>query len=239
MLESLKEQVFLANMLLPARGLVALTWGNVSGIDRERGLFVIKPSGVPYEGLRPEDLVVVDLEGRRVEGKLNPSSDTPTHAELYRSFPGVGGIAHTHSRWATAWAQAGREIPAYGTTHADVFHGPVPCCRHLREEEVAGAYERESGRVIAEHFRRSGLAPEHMPAALLRSHGPFSWGRDAVDAAENAITLEEVAFMAFHTEQIAASAPLAPLPSWLLARHFERKHGPGAYYGQGKPPEGR
>ena len=232
MLETLKQQVYEANMLLPQYGLVVFTWGNVSGIDREKGLFVIKPSGVPYEKLRAEDMVVVDLEGKKVEGALNPSSDTPTQAELYRRFADVGGIVHTHSRWATIWAQAGREIPAYGTTHADYFHGPVPCTRPLTEEEVNRAYELETGRVIASHFEDNGIVPAHVPGVLVNSHGPFSWGKDAKKAVENAAVLEEVAMMAWHTEALPQTAPRGPMQAYVLEKHFMRKHGPNAYYGQ-------
>ena len=232
MLETLKQQVYEANMLLPQYGLVVFTWGNVSGIDREKGLFVIKPSGVPYEKLRAEDMVVVDLEGKKVEGALNPSSDTPTHAELYRRFADVGGIVHTHSRWATIWAQAGREIPAYGTTHADYFHGPVPCTRPLTEEEVNRAYELETGRVIASHFEDIGIVPAHVPGVLVNSHGPFSWGKDAKKAVENAAVLEEVAMMAWHTEALPQTTPRGPMQAYVLEKHFMRKHGPNAYYGQ-------
>ena len=232
MLETLKQQVYEANMLLPQYGLVVFTWGNVSGIDREKGLFVIKPSGVPYEKLRAEDMVVVDLEGKKVEGALNPSSDTPTHAELYRLFADVGGIVHTHSRWATIWAQAGREIPAYGTTHADYFHGPVPCTRPLTEEEVNRAYELETGRVIASHFEDNGIVPAHVPGVLVNSHGPFSWGKDAKKAVENAAVLEEVVMMAWHTEALPQTAPRGPMQAYVLEKHFMRKHGPNAYYGQ-------
>lgn len=232
MLETLKQQVYEANMLLPQYGLVVFTWGNVSGIDREKGLFVIKPSGVPYEKLRAEDMVVVDLEGKKVEGALNPSSDTPTHAELYRRFADMGGIVHTHSRWATIWAQAGREIPAYGTTHADYFHGPVPCTRPLTEEEVNRAYELETGRVIASHFEDNGIVPAHVPGVLVNSHGPFSWGKDAKKAVENAAVLEEVAMMAWHTEALPQTMPRGPMQAYVLEKHFMRKHGPNAYYGQ-------
>ena len=234
MLETLKQQVYEANMLLPKYGLVVFTWGNVSGIDREKGLFVIKPSGVPYEAMKPEDMVVVDIEGKKVEGKMNPSSDTPTHAELYRRFDNIGGVVHTHSRWATIWAQAGREIPAYGTTHADYFHGAVPCTRSLTKEEVERAYELETGKVIASHFEENGLNPEHVPAVLVHSHGPFSWGKDAMKAVENAAVLEEVAMMAWHTEALPAAAPRGPMEAYVLEKHFLRKHGPNAYYGQGK-----
>lgn len=234
MLETLKQQVYEANMLLPKYGLVVFTWGNVSGIDREKGMFVIKPSGVPYEEMKPEDMVVVDIEGKKVEGKMNPSSDTPTHAELYRRFANIGGVVHTHSRWATIWAQVGRAIPAYGTTHADYFHGAVPCTRPLTKEEVERAYELETGKVIASHFEENGLNPEHVPAVLVHSHGPFSWGKDAMKAVENAAVLEEVAMMAWHTEALPAAAPRGPMEAYVLEKHFLRKHGPNAYYGQGK-----
>lgn len=234
MLEKLKRQVYEANMLLPAYHLVTFTWGNVSGIDREKGLFVIKPSGVPYEALRPEDMVVMDLEGRQVEGALRPSSDTPTHAELYRRFPTVGGVVHTHSRWATVWAQAGRDIPAYGTTHADYIYGAVPCARDLTAGEVARAYELETGRVIAACFEERGLNPDHVPCVLARHHGPFAWGRDAMEAVHNAVVLEEVAMMAWHTEALAPVRPKEELPAYVRDKHFLRKHGPNAYYGQEK-----
>lgn len=234
MLETLKQQVYEANMLLPKYSLVVFTWGNVSGIDREKGMFVIKPSGVPYEEMKPEDMVVVDIEGKKVEGKMNPSSDTPTHAELYRRFANIGGVVHTHSRWATIWAQAGRAIPAYGTTHADYFHGAVPCTRPLTKEEVERAYELETGKVIASHFEENGLNPEHVPAVLVHSHGPFSWGKDAMKAVENAAVLEEVAMMAWHTEALPAAAPRGPMEAYVLEKHFLRKHGSNAYYGQGK-----
>ncbi|MDO4837439.1 MAG: L-ribulose-5-phosphate 4-epimerase [Clostridia bacterium] len=232
MLEELKQQVYEANMLLPAYHLVTFTWGNVSGVDREQGLFVIKPSGVPYEDLKPEDMVVVSIaDGHKVEGSLNPSSDTPTHAELYRRFPSIGGIVHTHSRWATIWAQAGRDIPAYGTTHADYIYGTVPCARDLTPEEVQRAYELETGKVIAECFEERQLNPVHVPCVLARHHGPFAWGKDAMEAVHNAAVLEEVAMMAWHTENLAA-APVAPLPDYVRDKHFLRKHGPNAYYGQ-------
>ena len=228
MLKKLKHAVYEANMELPHRGLVTYTWGNVSGIDREKGMFVIKPSGVPYEEMKPEDMVVVDIEGKKVEGKMNPSSDTPTHAELYRRFANIGGVVHTHSRWATIWAQAGRAIPAYGTTHADYFHGAVPCTRPLTKEEVERAYELETGKVIASHFEENGLNPEHVPAVLVHSHGPFSWGKDAMKAVENAAVLEEVAMMAWHTEALPAAAPRGPMEAYVLEKHFLRKHGPNA-----------
>jgi Ribulose-5-phosphate 4-epimerase and related epimerases and aldolases len=228
MLEKLKEAVCEANLMLPKHGLVTFTWGNVSGIDRETGLTVIKPSGLSYEVMRPEDMVVVDLEGRVVEGKWKPSSDTPTHLRLYRDFPGCGGVVHTHSRWATVFAQAGREIPAMGTTHADDFHGPIPCTRPLTEAEIAGDYEAETGTVIVEAFR--GRDPMAVPAALVYSHGPFTWGRDPMEAVHNAVVLEEVAFMAWHA--LAMAPDRGPMQQALLDRHYLRKHGPGAYYGQ-------
>ena len=232
MLEALKEQVYQANLLLPAYHLVTFTWGNVSGIDRASGLFVIKPSGVPYETLKVSDMVVVDLDGNTVEGTLKPSSDTPTHAELYRRFPDIGGVVHTHSRWATIWAQAGRDIPAYGTTHADYIHGAVPCTHDLTEEEVARAYELETGRVIAAHFEAYGLNPLHVPCVLARHHGPFAWGSTPMEAVHNAVVLEEVAMMAWHTEALAPQQPCACLPPYVCDKHFLRKHGVHAYYGQ-------
>ncbi len=230
MLEELKREVYEANMELPRRGLVTFTWGNASGIDRGRGLFVIKPSGVEYEALRPEDLVVMDLEGKQAEGTLRPSSDARTHLELYREFPDIGGIVHTHSTHAVAWAQAGRDIPAYGTTHADYFHGPVPCARNLTAEEIDGDYEANTGRVIVETFRTRGINPVHVPAVICRSHGPFTWGRDAAQAAYHSVVLEEVAKMAMFTELIHPEAE--PAPRRIQDRHFLRKHGPNAYYGQ-------
>lgn len=232
MLEDLKKQVYEANMELPRRGLVTYTWGNVSGIDRERGLIVIKPSGVEYDELRPEDLVVLDLEGNRVEGELNPSSDTKTHLELYRAFPQLGGIVHTHSAHAVAWAQAGEDIPCFGTTHADYFYGPIPCARALTPQEVEEDYEGNTGRVIVETFRERGLNPVYVPAVVCRSHGPFTWGKDAAQAVYHAVVLEEVAKMALFTRQVNPAA--APAPQHVLDKHFLRKHGPNAYYGQGK-----
>lgn len=231
MLEELKQKVYEANMLLPRYGLVTFTWGNVSGIDRERGLFAIKPSGVPYERLRAEDMVLVDLDGRVAEGRLNPSSDTPTHVELYRAFEQAGGIVHTHSPYATSWAQAGRDIPCYGTTHADYFYGPVPCLRCLNEQEIAEAYEENTGRLIVSEFARLGIDPAAVPAALCRNHGPFAWGKDAEEAVHCAVVLEEVAKMAYRTELIAPGVP--PAPQTLQDKHYFRKHGEGAYYGQG------
>ena len=231
MLEELKQQVLEANLLLPRHGLVTFTWGNVSGVDRERGLVVIKPSGVSYEEMRAEDMVVVDLaDGRTVEGALRPSSDTPTHLELYRAFPGVGGVVHTHSRWATIFAQAGRGIPPFGTTHADYFYGEIPCTRPLTAAEIGGAYEAETGRVIVETFRERD--PKAVPAVLVHSHGPFAWGDDPGGAVHNAVVLEEVAFMAWHN--LCLDPGLPPADQHLQDKHYHRKHGPGAYYGQGK-----
>jgi L-ribulose-5-phosphate 4-epimerase len=227
MLEALKEEVFIANCALVDSGLVVLTWGNVSGIDRNKELMVIKPSGVAYHALRPEDMVVTDLNGNVVEGNLRPSSDTPTHCALYRAFPNIGGVAHTHSRWATVWAQAGVGIPALGTTHADHFYGEVPCTRPMTPQEIAGEYEAETGRVIVEAFAQKD--PNQIPAALVFSHGPFTWGMSAKSAVENAVVLEEVAMMAWHTVQLAGTKPIQQA---LLDRHFLRKHGEHAYYGQ-------
>ena len=232
MLKKLKHAVYEANMELPHRGLVTYTWGNVSGIDRERGLVVIKPSGVSYDELTPDDLVVLDLDGKVVDGKLNPSSDTKTHLELYKAFLEIGGIVHTHSPYAVGWAQAGRDIPAYGTTHADYFYGPVPCCRSLTEQEVEEDYERNTGLVIVETFRQRELDPVHVPGAICRNHGPFTWGKDAAQAVYHAVVLEEVAKMAVYTTQIAPDAQ--PAPQYVLDKHFLRKHGPNAYYGQKK-----
>lgn len=231
MLEQLKQQVYEANMELPRRGLVTYTWGNVSGIDRESGLFVIKPSGVEYDELRPEDLVVLDLNGNKVEGKLNPSSDTKTHIELYKAFPELGGIVHTHSTHAVAWAQAGRDIPCFGTTHADYFYGPVPCARALTQEEIDEDYEKNNGKVIIEAFRGRNIQPMHVPGVVCSSHGPFTWGKDAAQAVYHAVVLEEVAKMALLTLQIDPNA--APAPQRIQDKHFLRKHGPNAYYGQG------
>ncbi|MCX7842586.1 MAG: L-ribulose-5-phosphate 4-epimerase [Clostridia bacterium] len=227
-MEELKQAVLEANLELPARGLVTYTWGNVSGIDREKGLFVIKPSGVPYDELKLEHLVVLDLEGNKVEGRLNPSSDTPTHLVIYRNFPDVGGVVHTHSRWATSWAQAGRGIPALGTTHADYFYGEIPCTRKMTDEEIKGSYEEETGNVIVETFK--GLNPSHIPGVLVNNHGPFTWGKDAHDAVHNSVVLEEVAMMAFTAFSLTPS--LKQIDQTLLDKHFLRKHGAGAYYGQ-------
>jgi L-ribulose-5-phosphate 4-epimerase len=228
MLKKLKKQVLEANLQLPRAGLVVFTWGNVSGIDRESGLVVIKPSGVPYDGMEAEDMVVVDLEGNVVEGKWKPSSDTPTHLELYKAFPGCGGIVHTHSRWATTFAQAGLGIPAMGTTHGDYFYGDIPCTRKMTPEEIAGEYEKETGLVITETFR--GRDAMEVPAVLVHSHGPFTWGKDPAEAVHNAIVLEEVAFMAWHAMQLNPQA--GRMQQELLDKHYLRKHGKNAYYGQ-------
>lgn len=228
MLEALKQKVYEANMDLPKYGLVVFTWGNVSAIDRESGLVVIKPSGVNYETMKPEDMAVVDLEGNVVEGSLRPSSDTPTHVELYKAFPNVGGIVHTHSSWATSWAQAGRGIPCYGTTHADYFYGEIPCARVLTPEEVEEAYEKNTGKVIIEAFEDRD--PMSVPGVLCTSHGPFSWGKDAAEAVHNAVVLEEVAKMATRTEML--NPQVKPAVQYVQDKHYFRKHGPGAYYGQ-------
>ena len=230
MLETLKQAVWAANMELPRRGLVVYTWGNVSGIDREKGLVVIKPSGVEYEQLTPEKLVVLDLDGNIVEGKLNPSSDTKTHLELYKAFPALGGVVHTHSPYAAAWAQAGEDIPCYGTTHADYFYGPVPCTRGLTKEELDEDYEKNTGKVIVETFTGRGIDPVHVPAVICRSHGPFAWGKTAAEAVYHAAVLEEVAKMALLTRQVKRDAESAP--AHVVEKHFMRKHGPNAYYGQ-------
>ncbi len=230
MLEELKQKVYEANMDLPKYGLVTFTWGNVSEIDRESGLFVIKPSGIDYDKLRPEDMVVVDLDGNKVEGKYNPSSDTATHVELYKAFKEIGGIVHTHSSYATSWAQAGRSIPCYGTTHADYIYGPVPCVRCLNAEEIEDAYEENTGHLIVNEFIRMGKDPMAVPAVLCKNHGPFTWGKNATDAVHNAVVLEEVAKMAYRAESI--NSTLQPAPQELQDKHYNRKHGAGAYYGQ-------
>lgn len=230
MLENLKEEVYLANMELPKRGLVTYTWGNVSGIDREKGLFVIKPSGVDYEKLTPGDMVVMDLQGNRVEGSLNPSSDTKTHMALYNAFPQIGGIVHTHSPYAVAWAQAGMDLPCYGTTHADYFYGSIPCARHLTQQELDEDYELNTGLTIVETFRERGLDPKAVPAVLCFSHGPFTWGKDAAQAVYHSVVLEECAKMAMFTKIIKPDA--APAPQRMQDKHYMRKHGPNAYYGQ-------
>lgn len=228
MLEQLKQQVFEANLALPKHGLVTFTWGNVSGIDREKGLIVIKPSGVEYETMKVDDMVVIDLDGNRVEGKLNPSSDTPTHLELYKAFPDIGGIVHTHSRWATIFAQSGMGVPAFGTTHADYFYGEIPCTRKMTAEEISGEYEKETGTVIIERFK--GIDPSTIPAVVVNSHGPFAWGKDAHEAVHNSVVLEEVAMMAWHCMSIKPELPT--MQRELLDKHYLRKHGKNAYYGQ-------
>ena len=232
MLEALKEQVLEANLELPRQGLVDFTWGNVSGKDAETGAIVIKPSGVPYATMKLADMVVVDKDGQVIEGKLRPSSDLPTHVELYRHFPQIGGIVHTHSTWATVWAQACRGIPALGTTHADYFFGEIPCTQVLTKQQTAGEYESETGLAIVERFRAGALDPNRMAAVLVANHGPFSWGKDADDAVHNAVVLEEVARMAWLTGQINPQAHA--LPDYLLEKHYQRKHGKHAYYGQTK-----
>jgi len=227
MLEQLKREVCEANLKLREYGLVLFTWGNVSGIDRAAGLVVIKPSGVEYDDMKPEDMAVVRLsDGQRIEGALKPSSDTPTHLELYRNFPEIGGVAHTHSRWAAIFAQARIGIRAYGTTHADYFHGEVPCTRLMTSDEISGAYELNTGKVIAEVF--AGKDAMRIPAALVASHGPFTWGQTPEQAVHNAAVLEELAFTAWHSRILGAE----PMQQELLDRHYLRKHGPGAYYGQ-------
>ncbi|BEO19126.1 L-ribulose-5-phosphate 4-epimerase [Serratia marcescens] len=230
MLNELKRQVLAANLSLPAYGLVTFTWGNVSAIDRQSGLVVIKPSGIAYEAMTLEDLVVVDLEGQVREGHRKPSSDTATHLALYRAFADIGGVVHTHSRNATIWAQAGQPIPALGTTHADYFYGDIPCTRPMSEAEIAGDYEGETGKVIIETFNQAGRDPQQVPGVLVYSHGPFAWGKDAADAVHNAVVLEEVAIMAMATRQLAPA--IAPMQPELLDKHFLRKHGKHAYYGQ-------
>lgn len=230
MLEELKKQVCEANLLLPKYNLVTFTWGNVSGIDRERGLVVIKPSGVPYDGMTAEDMVVMDLDGKTVEGKWKPSSDTATHVALYNAFPECGGIVHTHSRWATTFAQAGRDIPAMGTTQGDYFYGDIPCTRPMTPSEIGGKYELETGRVVIETFQSRGIDPAQVPAVLVHSHGPFTWGTDAMNAVHNAVVLEEVAFMDWHAMILEPNK--GPMQRELLDRHYLRKHGENAYYGQ-------
>lgn len=230
MLENLKKEVYEANLLLPKYHLVTFTWGNVSGIDRERGLFVIKPSGVEYDKLSPEDMVVMDLEGHRVEGRLNPSSDTATHLVLYHRFPTIGGVAHTHSSWATSWAQAGRDIPCYGTTHADYFYGDIPCVRNLTESEIETGYEYLTGMLIADEFAERKKDYEAVPAVLCKNHGPFTWGRNAGEAVHHSVVLEECAKMAARCEWL--NPEVKPAPRELQEKHYERKHGADAYYGQ-------
>lgn len=231
MLEQLKQQVFEANLLLPKHGLVTFTWGNVSGVDREKGLMVIKPSGVEYETMKCDDMVVVDLKtGKKVEGDLNPSSDTDTHVALYNAFPNIKGIVHTHSRWATVFAQSGRGIPALGTTHGDYFYGEIPCTRKMTAEEIGRKYELETGNVIIETFKNK--SPDDIPSVLVHSHGPFCWGTDPLNAVHNAVVLEELAFMAWHNLMMNPDIP--PMQQELLDKHYLRKHGANAYYGQKK-----
>ncbi len=229
MLEELKKKVYEANMLLPKYKLITFTWGNVSEVDRESGLFVIKPSGVDYDKLRPEDMVVMDLNGNKVEGDYNPSTDTPTHLELYNAFPAIGGVVHTHSTHAVAWAQAGKDIPCYGTTHADYFYGNIPCVRNLTAEEIDEAYEKNTGKSIIEAFKDRD--PMHCPGAVCKNHGPFTWGKDAFEAVHNAVVLEEVAKMNILT--LTINPQVQPAPQSMQDKHFLRKHGPNAYYGQG------
>lgn len=233
MLEQLKEEVYQANLLLPKYGLITFTWGNVSAIDRERGIVAIKPSGVEYEHMKAEDIVLCDLEGNVVEGSLKPSSDLMTHLEFYKNFPNVHGAVHTHSRWATAFAQAGRCIPALGTTQADYFYGDIPCTRLMRQDEIDGDYEKETGKVIIETFKYRDLNADTMPGVLVHSHGPFSWGKDALEAVHNAVVMEECAAMAF-TSIMLMDDPKQRMQQHLLDKHFKRKHGPNAYYGQVK-----
>ena len=228
MLRELKEMVLLANLELPRKGLVTYTWGNVSGIDRKENLVVIKPSGVPYDELKLEHLVVLNLEGEQVEGKMNPSSDTATHLVIYRNFKDIGGMVHTHSRWATIWSQAGKGIPAFGTTHADYFYGEIPCTRKLTASEVNGEYEKETGNVIVETFK--GKNPKFIPGVLVNNHGPFCFGKDANEAVHNAVVTEEVAMMAYYTCSLTPG--IGSIDQVLLDKHFLRKHGKNAYYGQ-------
>ena len=237
MLEELKKKVCQANLDLVKHGLVIFTWGNVSAIDRETGLVVIKPSGVSYDNMKPEDMVVVDLEGNVVEGHYKPSSDTPTHVVLYKAFPNIGGVVHTHSTFATAWAQSGRDIPNIGTTHADYFHDDIPCTRDMKKAEVFGEYEKETGNVIVKRFE--GLNPVHTPGVLVKNHGPFSWGKDADEAVHNAVVMEQVAKMAFiastlHLNTLDIVEHVPSMNKHLIEKHYSRKHGPNAYYGQDK-----
>jgi len=229
MLFELRKSVLEANLLLVKYNLAIFTWGNVSGIDRSTGLVAIKPSGVDYDSIKIDDIPIVDLEGNRVYGNLNPSSDTPTHLMLYKNFTGIGGVVHSHSFWATSWAQAGKSIPAYGTTHADYFLDKIPCTRQLSPDEVSGNYEENTGKIIVECF--NGIEPELVPAVLVKGHGPFSWGKNPLDSVHNAVVLEEIARMAFYTEMLGNKVPLE---KFLLEKHFFRKHGSNAYYGQRK-----
>lgn len=228
MLEKLKEKVLKANLELPAKGMVTYTWGNVSGIDRNSGLIAIKPSGVEYSTMTVDDIVLIDLEGKVVEGRLKPSSDAPTHVVLYNAFPNIGGVCHTHSRWATSWAQAGIGIPAYGTTHADYFYGEIPCTREMTKDEIESAYEENTGHVIVETFK--GTNPDYIPAVLVKNHAPFTWGKSADEAVHNSVVLEEVAMMAIQAKILTPE--VKPMPQVLLDKHFLRKHGANAYYGQ-------
>ncbi len=230
MLEELKKKVYEANILLPRYGLVTFTWGNVSEIDRESGLFVIKPSGVDYDVMTPEDMVVMDLNGKKIEGEMNPSSDMPTHLELYKAWKDIGGIVHTHSSYATSWAQAGRGIPCYGTTHADYFYGEIPCARCLTKDEIAEAYEENTGHLIVEEFARLKKDPAAVPAVLCKNHGVFTWGKNGMEAVHNAVVTEEVAKMAYRCEVI--NPQIRPAPQELQDKHYYRKHGANAYYGQ-------
>ena len=230
MLEELKKKVYEANILLPKYGLITFTWGNVSEIDRESGLFVIKPSGVDYDVMTPEDMVVMDLNGKKIEGEMNPSSDMPTHLELYKAWKDIGGIVHTHSSYATSWAQAGRGIPCYGTTHADYFYGEIPCARCLTKDEIAEAYEENTGHLIVEEFARLKKDPVAVPAVLCKNHGVFTWGKNGMEAVHNAVVTEEVAKMAYRCEVI--NPQIRPAPQELQDKHYYRKHGANAYYGQ-------
>lgn len=232
MLEELKEIVLQANLELPKKNLVTYTWGNVSGIDREKGLVVIKPSGVPYEELKASDMVVLDMDGNKVEGDMRPSSDTPTHIALYKAYPELGGVVHTHSRYATIWAQAGKSIPPLGTTHADYFYGAIPCTRPLTKEEIEGEYELNTGKVIIETFDGNNINPVYVPGVVVHSHGPFSWGKNPDEAVHNAVVMEEVGMMALNTKLLNPSIP--DVDAYLLDKHFMRKHGANAYYGQSK-----
>ena len=232
MLEQLKEEVFQANLELPERGLIKYTWGNVSAVDREKGLFVIKPSGVGYDDMKASDMVVCDFDGNVIEGDLNPSSDMPTHAVLYKEFPEIGAVVHTHSTWATIWAQAGLDVPAMGTTHADTFYGTVPCARFLTQAEIDRGYEEETGNAIVETFRERGIKPMEVPGVLLHGHGPFTWAKEAKGAVLNAVVLDEVCKTNLFARQLNAFAE--ELPQRILDKHYLRKHGENAYYGQKK-----
>lgn len=233
MLEELKKEVLQANLLLPTYGLVTFTWGNVSAIDREKGIVAIKPSGVAYEDMKLEDIVLVDLAGNVIEGSLKPSSDLMSHLVFYKHFPTIHGVVHTHSRWATSFAQAGKDIPAFGTTQADYFYGTIPCTRRMRDEEINGAYEVETGRVIVETFKERGINASEVPGVLVHSHGPFAWGNDAHDALHNAVVMEECAMMACMS-LLLSNHSLQPMQQTLVDKHFKRKHGANAYYGQTK-----